>query len=123
MNAVSWFEIPVKDLARATRFYNRILDVQLRLEGESDRPMAVFPVASDAAGGALLKSTEAVPSLQGTLVYLRTRGETDLNAVLARVPREGGRVMMEKTSIGPNGFIALIEDTEHNRVGLHAEPA
>ena len=62
-----------------------------------------------------------VPSREGTLVYLNTHGEAALAEVLARVVPAGGRVMMPKTSIGPQGFIAVIEDTEHNRVGLHAE--
>lgn len=32
----------------------------------------------------------------------------------------GGRVQKPKTSIGPNGHIALIMDTESNMIGLHS---
>mgnify|MGYP000491076429 CR=1 FL=1 len=31
----------------------------------------------------------------------------------------GGTVVTPKTSLGPIGFIAVLDDTEGNRVGLH----
>ena len=31
-NAVNWFEIPVADLDRAARFYERALDIRLKRE-------------------------------------------------------------------------------------------
>jgi hypothetical protein len=30
----------------------------------------------------------------------------------------GGKIVMSKTSIGPNGFMAIFTDTEGNRVAL-----
>jgi predicted enzyme related to lactoylglutathione lyase len=32
----------------------------------------------------------------------------------------GGQVIMPKTNIGENGFIAMFMDTEGNRVALHS---
>jgi len=118
---VNWFEIPARDLDRATRFYNRILGIELRRELFEDRPMAIFPSSDKGAGGALLQDKNETPSTQGTLIYLNAKTESALTQILTRVEKEGGKVMMGKTSIGPQGFIAVIEDTEHNRVGLHAE--
>jgi predicted enzyme related to lactoylglutathione lyase len=123
MNAVNWFEIPARDLDRATRFYNRVLDTQLRKEMFETRPMAIFPSSETGVGGALVQDRDEVPSLQGTLIYLNARDESGLVAALGRVEGAGGRVLMPKTAIGPQGFIAVIEDTEHNRVGVHAPPA
>ena len=37
-----------------------------------------------------------------------------------RVTANGGIVKKPKTSIGPNGFIALVQDTEGNVIGLHS---
>lgn len=120
MNAVNWFEIPVMDLERATRFYNRVLETQLRPELFEERPMAIFRSSEAGVGGALVQAPGEVPSKEGTLIYLNTQSEAALASALERVSQAGGSVMMGKTSIGPQGFIAVIEDTEHNRVGLHA---
>ncbi len=46
--------------------------------------------------------------------------EGKLDAVIARVPGCKGKVLQGRTSIAPHGFIALIEDTEGNQVGLHS---
>ncbi len=43
-----------------------------------------------------------------------------MDAILARVAGAGGAVVLPRTSIGQHGFIALIKDTEGNRVGLHS---
>jgi len=42
-------------------------------------------------------------------------------AVLARAEAAGGRILYPKTHAGEAGFIAEIEDSEGNRMGLSAE--
>ncbi len=44
----------------------------------------------------------------------------DIEATLARAREKGGEVLLEKTSIGQEGFIAYMCDTEGNRVALHS---
>ena len=39
-------------------------------------------------------------------------------AEAARAASNGGKVVREKTSIGENGFIAMVSDTEGNVIGL-----
>jgi predicted enzyme related to lactoylglutathione lyase len=59
------------------------------------------------------------PSVDGALVYLGA-GDS-LDPVLARVARAGGRVRTPKTQLPEGmGCFAHIEDSEGNRVGLHA---
>ena len=58
------------------------------------------------------------PSDQGTTVYLNAGH--DLGVHLARVEKAGGKVLMPKTDIGENGFMAQILDTEGNKVALHS---
>jgi predicted enzyme related to lactoylglutathione lyase len=113
---ITWFELPTTDLARARAFYEDVLSVSLRQEVFGGMPMAIFPYEGG-VGGALIQDTRSLPSRDGAIVYLDTRGELD--ACLARVARAGGRVLVPRTDIGPPGFIALIADTEGNRVGLH----
>jgi predicted enzyme related to lactoylglutathione lyase len=119
-HAIHWFEIFVSDLDRAVRFYQTVLDVELRRATEDGRPMAIFASAvKDGVGGALVRQSGREPTESGVLVYLDANGK--LEASLARVERAGGKVVMPRTDIGPPGFIALVRDTEGNLVGLHAE--
>jgi predicted enzyme related to lactoylglutathione lyase len=119
-HAVHWFEIFVTDIDRAVRFYEKVLDVELRRENEDGRPMAIFASAvKDGVGGALVRQRGREPTEGGVLVYLDA--DRKLDACLERVASAGGAIVMKKTDIGPPGFIALIRDTEGNVVGLHSE--
>jgi hypothetical protein len=117
---IHWFEIFVTDIDRAARFYQTVLDVELRRENEDGRPMAIFASAvQEGVGGALVRQPGREPTDQGALVYLDANGKLD--ASLARVERAGGKIVQPKTDIGPPGFIALVRDSEGNLVGLHSE--
>ena len=119
-HAIHWFEIPTQDLARATRFYETVLDVKLKPEDMGPMKLALFPREGDeAVAGALLFDGRRKPSGEGALVYLNADGKLD--ACLARVAKAGGQIALPKTDIGDPGFIAIVVDTEGNSVGLHAE--
>jgi uncharacterized protein len=83
--------------------------------------MALFPAHRGAAGatGALMKGEPFQPSRQGVIIYFHT---PDIDGVLTRVRQHGGNTLLPKTPIGPLGFIAAIEDSEGNRVGLRSWP-
>jgi predicted enzyme related to lactoylglutathione lyase len=114
---ITWFELPTTDLSRARAFYEKVLAVSLHQEVFNGMPMALFPYEPGLVGGALIQSANSAPSRDGAIVYLDTGGALD--ACLARVPGAGGKVLVPRTDIGDPGFIALILDTEGNRVGLH----
>ena len=117
MSVISWFEIPVRDMDRAARFYERVLGTTLKREIFNGTPNALFTRgAPGETGGALIADPKIAPGT-GSLVYLSA---PDLDAAVARVPDAGGRVALPKTDIGAPGFIAIVVDTEGNRVGLHA---
>jgi predicted enzyme related to lactoylglutathione lyase len=117
-NAINWFEIPAADFDRAVRFYNTVLDIQLRKELFNQVPNAIFPTeGADPVGGAVVFSPDYVPSPQGSLVYLNADGKLD--DILKRIPTAGGKVLLPKTSIGDPGYIAILMDTEGNKIGLH----
>ncbi len=118
-NAVNWFDIPVVDLDRATKFYSEILSSELRIENFAGELMAIFPFKKGSGvGGALIAQESQKPSMDGAIVYLDA-GD-DVAVALEKVETAGGEIIMPKTSIGPMGFIAYIKDTEGNRVGLHS---
>src|SRR5258706_16357988 len=93
-NALDWFEIPVRDLARAQAFYEKLLAVPLRREIIGESSLAVFSYGESGVGGCLIAGE---PNLAGTLVYLNAA--PSLDAVLARVEAAGGRVTTPKVQL------------------------
>jgi uncharacterized protein len=120
-NAINWFEIPVNNMNRAIAFYEAMCGRSLRREpfGPPGSEMAIFNMPDDmSVQGALMFSPESQPSTSGTLVYLNAAPSID--AWLGRVQANGGSVAMPKFELPDgHGHIALIIDTEGNRVGLH----
>lgn len=121
-SAVNWFDIPVTDMNRAKAFYSTLLGGELHDEANDVAmgkagAMAILPF-QDGVGGALMQGDDYTPSRQGSIVYLN--GGDDLSVPLGKVEAAGGKVLTDKISIGENGFIAFLLDTEGNRVGLHS---
>ncbi|HKW37908.1 MAG TPA: VOC family protein [Burkholderiales bacterium] len=118
-NAVVWSEIAVSDLKRATAFYEKLLDGELKAEKFGPFEIALFPHASDGIGGCLMKGEGYEPSAKGTVTYLAA--VPGIDAALERASSAGAKVLMPKMALpGNQGFIAHIRDCEGNRVGLHA---
>ncbi len=118
VNSLNWFEIPATDFARAKAFYATVLDAQIY--DAPNRQYAYLPSNPQKGefGGAIACGENFVPSMTGTTVYLD--GGNDLSVPLGRVESAGGKVILPKTDIGYNGFIALFIDTEGNKVGFHS---
>lgn len=122
-NAISWFEIPAIDLARATRFYESIFNTRLIPMDLPNIRMRMFPLddIENGIGGAIVDSGGFhKPSLtDGPLIYLNAN--PDIQLILGKVDAAGGSIMVAKTEISPeNGYMAVIIDTEGNRIGLHS---
>lgn len=125
-SAISWFEIPSMDLDRATKFYEKIFKVSLIPMDTPNIRMRMFPIDDPMTGigGAVVHSGgfHKPSPTDGPLIYLN--GNPDVQQVLDRVEAAGGFVMVPKTEISPEyGFMAVIIDTEGNRIGLHSVPA
>ena len=119
-NALNWFEIPATDIKRAKKFYETIFSITMEEHLMGEDKMSFFPEESGSgkASGSLVQSSNHKPSIEGTIVYLNANPNMD--EVLAKVENEGGQVAMPKMSIGENGHIAFILDTEGNKVGIHS---
>ena len=78
----------------------------------------VVQATSGRVTGVLTNSAINSPSSKGTLVYINAYPA--IQKVLDKVERAGGEIVLPKTSMNA-GFIAIIMDTEGNRVGLHSE--
>ncbi len=114
---VTWFEIPVYNIQRATTFYNSIYNMEMEMNVGPDHAMAYFPV-DKGIGGALVAGPGCIPNATGTLIYLNAG--SDMDSVLGRVELAGGRVIMPRTMISEAaGSFALFIDSEGNRLALH----
>lgn len=122
-NVISWFEIPVKNFDRAKIFYETILEVEIFvMPAMEDKSMkyGMFPydMEGGGVGGGISEMEGFEPSTSGSLVYLN--GGDDLNHPLSKVEDAGGKIVLSKTSIGENGFMAYFIDTEGNKVAFHS---
>jgi len=120
-NVVNWFEIYTTDFERAKNFYSRVFkfkltDMPVDSERHSEMKYASFP-NSGGVSGALVNLDVAKPGMGGTLIYFDSE---EIDAELSRVEAAGGKIIRSKLNIGDFGFIALIEDTEGNLIGLHS---
>lgn len=121
-NAINWFEIPANEIERAIKFYETIFDFEMHeLDIGDGLRMALFPAESGTVGGAIIQNKEWYkPSdSYGPLLYLNAN--PDLQQVLDRVEAAGGTVSIPKRMITEeNGYMAVIIDSEGNRVALHS---
>ena len=118
-NAINWFEIPVTDFTRAKKFYETVLSAEMHGMEMHGMQSAFFPAdLQKGIGGCITKANGYEPSDKGALVYLN--GGEDLSVVLSRVETAGGKIVMPKTAIGQNGYMAHFMDTEGNKVALHS---
>jgi predicted enzyme related to lactoylglutathione lyase len=122
INPVGWFEIPVNDMSRAVSFYNAIFGYKLEAQKFGELEMAWFPFdeSKNGASGSLVKEESFyVPSeTHGVVIYFSVE---DIEKCTELAPLNGGKVIQEKKIIGDNhGFMALISDSEGNRIALHS---
>ncbi len=121
-NTFVWVDIPVADLDRAIRFYGAVVGRPVSRIGGPGFNFGLFEHQGNEVGGCLVDSGDgAAPSLTGPLVYIDASGRLD--AAIAAVQANGGRVLKEKHSIAPNGFRAVVVDSEGNRLALHSMTA
>jgi predicted enzyme related to lactoylglutathione lyase len=118
-NQVVWFDIPVRNLERAIRFYSAVLGEEVTRQEFPERSIGVLPHAGNFVSGCLYESDEDAPSEHGPLLYLNADGRLD--EAVATVEEMGGKVLEPKHEIGMWGFRAVILDSEGNRIALHSK--
>lgn len=117
-NAINWFELPANNFERAVKFYSDVIGQELQPMDNPQMSMAFFPTTDNGVGGCVTHGNGNKPQAEGSLVFLN--GGEDLSVPLSRVESAGGSVVMPKTAIGENGFIAMFMDSEGNKVALHS---
>ena len=119
-NPVTWFEIYVEDMHRARTFYEAVFDCVLTPElTDGSFEVLRFPGKMPGIGamGALMKHPMRKPSVEGNMIYFHC---DDCQIIAERAVKNGGTIFRNKWSIGKEGFIAIIGDSEGNAIGLHS---
>ena len=117
-NTLNWFEINVTDLDASTRLYGAMLDRALKREILFGIPHAVFPAERPQMSGALIQDPTRATGHGGSVVYFHA--PDGVRACFARAVEAGAKPVLLPQAIAPFGTIAIVEDLDGNRVGLHA---
>jgi predicted enzyme related to lactoylglutathione lyase len=119
---VGWFEIPVSDMDRAKVFYETVFELSISVHDLGGLIMGWFPASKTPQGatGSLVMHETYIPSeTHGAVLYFSCK---DVNEELSRVEAAGGSILRPKTAIGEgHGFMALLKDSEGNRIALHSQ--
>jgi predicted enzyme related to lactoylglutathione lyase len=118
MPNIAYFQIPADDVGRAKKFYHSLLGWKIEpdttLEDKSLEWQNIEtgePKEGTMNMGGLYKRMGAGPIMNFVEV-----GE--IEKVLSRVERLGGKVLMPLDTIKSVGLVAVIQDTEGNIIGL-----
>jgi predicted enzyme related to lactoylglutathione lyase len=121
MDSIVHFEIPAKDVKRASTFYTKAFGWQITQFpgfeywslGTAPSDKNGTPTSPGAINGGMGKKGVMAPSAVTVTISV-----TDIDAALATVKKLGGKVTGKKTPVGDMGFSAYFEDPEGNNIGL-----
>jgi predicted enzyme related to lactoylglutathione lyase len=123
MDSVRAFDIPVDDMGRAKRFYERVFGWKIQaIPGSGGNFHAAYtapvdekdePLVTGAInGGLFLRGTDGLKEM-----FLEVTVPS-IDEYLKRIESEGGQLVKQKGPILDIAFFAVIRDTEGNLVGL-----
>jgi predicted enzyme related to lactoylglutathione lyase len=117
---IHWVVISTTNIFRAKYFYSTLLDIEMNIIQVMCMRTAFFPHAANSqSGGCLMEGPYYIPSDKGSIIYLNVG--KNLQQALKRVETAGGSVILPKTAIEKNRFMAHFLDTEGNKVGLYSK--
>lgn len=121
MDPVVHFEIPAKDVKRASAFYSKAFGWNLN-QFPGFEYWSVVTTDSDQNG--ISKSPGSINGGMGKKGVMAPKAVTvtisvaDIDASLANVKKLGGSPVGKKMPVGDMGWSAYFEDTEGNVIGL-----
>jgi len=121
MDSVVHFEIPAKDVKRASAFYSKAFGWNIT-QFPNFEYWSLVTTASDKNGTPT--SPGSINGGMGKKGVMAPKDVTvtisvaDIDAALAAVKKLGGKMSGKKMPVGDMGFSAYFEDTEGNIIGL-----
>ena len=118
MANIAYFQIPADDVGRARKFYQSLLGWKIEpdttLMDKSLQWQNIItgePKEGTMNMGGLYKRQMPDPIMNFVIVE-------DIEKILAKVEKLGGKIMMPRNEIKSVGLVAVIQDTEGNVIGL-----
>ena len=115
LNRVFYFEMPVEDFDRAIKFYETVFNWKITRE---DRPSGpYYSVKTGEKGepginGSFFKKEEGWDKISNVISV------HDIDAIIKKIKRLGGEIVLPKTVINGVGYLAYFKDTEGNTFGM-----
>ena len=116
---ISMFEIPATDISRAVNFYQIILDIKIEKMDVEGMKMGILPYENQTVTGVIIQADGYKPSADGVTIYLN--GGDNLQVILDKVEKNGGKIIAPKTAHADgSGIFAIFIDSEGNKMALNS---
>jgi uncharacterized protein len=118
MANIAYFEVPTDDLKRARKFYHDLLGWEFMPTDVPGIPMEYWTVTTGAAEEGTLNMGgmyQRQGTMAGILTYARVH---QIDSVLAKVEKLGGKIISPRMTIPTVGSMATILDTEGNVIAF-----
>jgi hypothetical protein len=121
MDSVVHFEIPAKDVKRASTFYTKAFGwtftqfpgFEYWSVGTTMSDKNGMPTSPGAINGGMGKKGQMAPDQVVVTVHVK-----DIDSALENIKKLGGKQVGQKMPVGDMGFSAYFSDTEGNVIGL-----
>ena len=120
MDKVVHFEVPVDDVERAEKFYNKVFGWKLNKVPEMnytiihtvDVDNKFMPKEVGAINGGMMKKTNEI---KNPVITINVK---NIDEAMNKIKEHGGKIIMDKFNVGDMGISAYFQDTEGNVLGL-----
>lgn len=115
-NKVTHFAIYIDDMERAKHFYDSVFEWGFSGYGTTDFLQIKVDKTDEGETIGALQSRKYAPVPEKIIGLECTVAVENLDEIIARVTREGGKILMPKTLIPTVGWLAKFLDTEGNLI-------
>jgi predicted enzyme related to lactoylglutathione lyase len=115
-NKLTHFAIHIDDMHRAKKFYEQVFEWGFNAYGQSDFLQIKADKSENGELIGALQSRKYSPIPEKVIGLECTIGVENIDEAIEKVARNGGQILMPKTTIPYVGYIAKFLDTEGNLI-------
>ena len=115
MSRVFYFEMPVEDFDRATKFYESVFGWKVTKTERASGPYYAVKTGDDSnpgINGSFFKKEEGWTTISNVI------GVKDIDGAIDKISKLGGTIIFPKTVINGVGYLAYFKDPEGNTFGM-----
>jgi predicted enzyme related to lactoylglutathione lyase len=118
MDRVYYFELPVDDFERATKFYESVFGWEITKHDRPSGPYYAVKTGDDSSpgiNGSLFKKEEGWSQISNVISV------RDIDSAIRKIKKLGGEIVFPKTVINGVGYLAYFKDLDGNIFGMMQE--